>query len=425
MTVVAAFKGEDKFDLTDKAISESKFLEDLDRRREQSGKNKENFLVAIKPNIMMFTHSEDPVASYTDPALVEHLIKKIRDVGFGNIRVVESRNSYGNWYKNREVENVARIAGYTRSGYDVVDLSLDLIEHTYSGILQTHFVGRTWEQADYRISFAKNKTHVEDAYTLTLKCIYGTTPMEDKMYEYHALREWDGAALDMLDSFPVNFGFIDAFNSADGMLGFKGTTKPKPTNMILASPSLIALDAVASKMMRLDPYESRLMRWAAKKWGMPTIERRSNVPEDYVHPDWENIVPEFKMNYAMALAWSPLYRYIQDEQPALHRHLGELLMQRMAHVFEKDYLGFSIMGILTNGISGDSMDLKQFPMKTWDELSTHIKEQTIRSLTDLVTNLQRQRRIANEIRELFRAVLGFSSRRKLSDEIMKTLQSWQ
>jgi len=291
--------------------------------------------------------------------------------------------------------------------------------------LQRHFVGKIWKDADYRISFAKNKTHVEDVYTLTLKNIYGTTPMEDKMFEYHAVREWDGAALDMLESFPVHFGFIDAFYSSDGMLGFKGTTRPKPTKMMFASPSLIAVDALASKMMGLDPSVSRLMRLAVEKWGTPSIERLSNVREDYVHPDWENIVPELKMDYAMAMAWCPFYRYIQDRKPALHRHLADLLVQRMAHVFEEDYLSFSIMGILTNGISGDSMDPKEFPMKTWDELSVHIKEHAIRNIMDLVTNLGRQRSVANEVKELFAAILGLNSRRKLSKQMERLLkESW-
>lgn len=54
-------------------------------------------------------------------------------------------------------------------------------------------MGKAWLDADYRISFAKNKTHVYDYYTLNLKNIYDAHA--DTMDpEAFPLRRWDQLA---------------------------------------------------------------------------------------------------------------------------------------------------------------------------------------------------------------------------------------
>ncbi len=422
---VAAFKGENKFEILDAALKDSGFIENLNSSFVSSGKSRKDFSIVIKPNIMMFTHLENPVASYTDPKLVEHLIDRLRHEGFENIKVVESQNAYGNWYQNREVLNVAKVAGYKPGdhGYDLVDLTVDMVPHKYGGRwLDDHYVGKAWRDADYRISFAKNKTHVEDYYTLTLKNIYGTTPMQDKMYEYHATREWYGATFDMLKAFPVQFGIIDAYYSSDGPLGFKGTFTPKPTKMVLASSNLIAVDLTGSKMMKLNPRSSALMRLCLEQWGEPEIELISNVGPEYVHSNWLNVIPRpIKGIYTDALASSFIQHQITERAP----ELLETLLQGMATMYEEDYLGFTIGGILTSGISGDAMDPQEFPMKSWEELSEHVKKYTIKNIEDLMFNLKRHRSIRWEIREFWKSITSFFKRRSFSKMLDESLERWK
>lgn len=420
---VAAVKGEDKFKLLDSSLDESGFTENLNQKLSSSGKGRKDFSVVIKPNLMMFTHLENPVATYTDPELVEHLVKRLREEGFGNLKVVESQNCYGNWYLNREVLHAAKVAGFRpeEQGYEFVDLTLDRVPYKYNGKwLDDHFVGKAWKDADYRISFAKNKTHIEDYYTLTLKCIYGTTPMQDKMYEYHAVREWYGAAYDMLKAFSLDFGIIDAFYSADGPLGFKGTFNPKPTKMMLASPSLIACDILGSKMMGLEPRSSMLMRLCLAEWGEPLIEQVGNVESGYVHPNWQNVILHPRKDiYTDALTTNYIRQLIEKTPQLL-----EILMQGLATIYEEDYLGFTIGGILTSGTSGDIMDPKEFPMKTWDQLTDHVKKQTTKNIEDLIFNLKRRKSIAWEIGEVGRSLRSFFKRRNLSKTLDKSFEEW-
>jgi uncharacterized protein (DUF362 family) len=100
--------------------------------------------------------------------------------GYRNLAVGEARSTYGTFFTNREVKTVADYIGFKGSNYRIIDLSEDLEEHQFSGKLGKHPVNREWKNADFRISFAKNKTHVYTYYTLTMKNIYGALPMENK-----------------------------------------------------------------------------------------------------------------------------------------------------------------------------------------------------------------------------------------------------
>jgi uncharacterized protein (DUF362 family) len=424
---VVAVKGEDKFILLEKALDDSGFLKNLNAKLAASGKSKTKFSIVIKPNLMMFTHREDPVATYTDPELVEHLVNYIRDQGYKNLKIVESQNCFGNWYLHREVLHVAQVAGFKPKdhGYKFIDLTEDSVPHRYNGRWLNQdddIIGKAWRDADYRISFAKNKTHIEDYYTLTLKNVYGTNPMQDKMYEYHAKREWYGVTFDMLKAFHPDFGIIDAFYSSDGPLGFKGTFNPKPTKMILASPSLIAVDIIGSKMMGLKPKASELMTLCLEEWKEPRIDFSGNVSQDYTHPDWLNVVPRPKdILYPDALATGFTIRQIAERTP----ELLEIVVQGIATLFEEDYLAFSIGGILSSGISGDAMDPKEFPMKKWEDLTSYIQKQTIRNIKDLLSDRKRQRSIRWELKEFFRAVATFFERRDLSKQIDQAFDKWE
>ncbi len=149
---------------------------------------------------------------YTDPALVERLTEKIVAHGFQTTAVVESRNVYDYSYQGRGVEAVAEMVGYGSKGYRIVDLTEEKVPYDYGGVLGNHVVGQTWRDADYRISFAKNKTHWQCFYTACIKNVYGCLPEWDKMHHYHGAGvEFYQAAVLIADRPPVHFGLLDAW----------------------------------------------------------------------------------------------------------------------------------------------------------------------------------------------------------------------
>jgi uncharacterized protein (DUF362 family) len=291
-TTVVALKGNDKFLLLDQVLEMTNFFDILEKRYQHSKKRREDFSVVIKPNFM-FMHSRQDISTYTDPALVEALVDRLVARGYPKITLVEAQSTYGNYYENREVLKVALYVGYSlKKNYRIVDLTEEMVPYDYGGRLGRHFVGHTWKDADFRISFAKNKTHCFCHYTLTLKNIYGTLPMQNKLKEYHTKREYDWPTIETLKHFPVHFGLIDAFTSADGQFGVIVDPAPNETKTIIGGENLIAVDWVGAKKMGLDPDDPQVGRFlplAVEAFGKPEINW---VGDTSVYKPWKNVSEE-------------------------------------------------------------------------------------------------------------------------------------
>ncbi len=271
MRVVIRRGGDDKRALLQEAIDASGFFDRLEAAFARSGKTRAAFKIALKPNFM-FMYSRADHSTYTDPELVEQLIDRIVERGFTDVAVVEAQSCYGNEFTGRDVRSVAKWLGYSERNYRIVDLTAERVPYQFPPPLGRHSVGPTWRDADFRISFAKNKTHTWAVYTLTIKNIYGALAEQNKLLEYHDKREIYAPTIDMLLAFPVHFGFIDAFYSSDGPFGIFANTEPKPTRTILAGESLLAVDWAGASLMGLDPLKSRYMQLAVQAFGRPSPE---------------------------------------------------------------------------------------------------------------------------------------------------------
>jgi uncharacterized protein (DUF362 family) len=245
--------GADKFETFRLAANQSGFIAHVLDRWQASGKPKEDFRIAIKPNIMTASVHKADSPVYTDPALVEDLIRLLRQEGFTRFSVVESQNVYNYAYTGRTVPAVAAMCGYSGEGYDIVDLTQDTVDFDYGGLLGQHPAGRAWAEADYRVSFAKNKTHWQCFYTACLKNVYGCLPQWDKMKHYHGRTklgkniEFFQATILINDKLPAHFAFLDAWMSGDGLTGHVRDPHPNPTHTIFASENAYALDWVAGE----------------------------------------------------------------------------------------------------------------------------------------------------------------------------------
>jgi uncharacterized protein (DUF362 family) len=151
-------------------------------------------------------------------------------------------------------------------------MTLDADEQRELGpVLGRHPVSRAWRDADFRISFAKNKTHAYAHYTLTIKNIYGALPPADKFREYHCGKGIYETTIEYLAAFPVHFGLIDAHVSADGAFGVFANPRPNRTATVLGGSDLVAVDWVGASRMGLDPMVSGHMQVAARRFGLPQV----------------------------------------------------------------------------------------------------------------------------------------------------------
>jgi uncharacterized protein (DUF362 family) len=286
---VAAIRDSDKFNALKAVLAATDFFPKLDRAWEGSGKKKEDFAIIVKPNFMFMYSTLDPT-TYTDPELVEYLIDRMHERGYRNLAVGEARSTYGTFFTNREVKTVAAYIGLTGENYRIIDLSEDLEEYQYSGKLGRHYVNREWKNADFRISFAKNKTHAYAYYTLTIKNIYGALPMENKFREYHHERDIFSTTIEFIRHFPVHFALIDAIKSADGPFGVFTDKNPNDTQTIIGSEDIVAADWIGAEKMGLDPMINDYMKQAVETFGKPEIEL---VGDRSIYADWENVPDVF------------------------------------------------------------------------------------------------------------------------------------
>ncbi len=286
---VAAIRDPDAHVALRRALQESGFCQTIEQARLATGKAKDQFFVVLKPNFM-FAYNKHDASTYTDPALVEDVVALLRNEGYRRIAVVEAQSTYGQYFANRSVREVASYLEYAvdgSRGYDVVDLTEDQQDHKHFGpALGYHPVPVTWRDADFRVSFAKNKTHCYAYYTLTIKNVYGALSLGDKFKEYHCGRGIYAPTIEYLSAYPVHFGIIDAWLSADGPFGIFADAEPNPTHTILASPSLVAVDWVGASKMGMDPKISPYMDLAVKAFGKPAIELAGDATN--YHP-WLNV----------------------------------------------------------------------------------------------------------------------------------------
>lgn len=295
---VAAIKDPDRFRALDRVLAATDFFARLEHARSKAGRCREDFSIVIKPNFSFMYSLTDP-STFTDPALVEHLVDRLFEQGYRNIAVAEAHSTYSMFFTNRDVATLARYVGLKARNYRIVDLSENTVEYDYGRTLGRHEVHPVWRDADFRVSFAKNKTHSYAFYTLTLKNIYGALPRKNKFKEYHCNGKLGiyAPTIDYLEEFPVHFGLIDAYISADGPFGVFSNIEPIFTSTIIGGDDLVAVDWVGASKMGYDPMISDYMKLAVERFGKPRIRLTG---DHSVYPGWRN-VPAFVSSMAFGV----------------------------------------------------------------------------------------------------------------------------
>jgi uncharacterized protein (DUF362 family) len=250
----------------------------------------------------------------TLPALVEHLVDLLAEHGYTTVAVGAGPDAFEHILDNRDVLVVADLGGYRYvterdNAYDVVDLSEDLVDAPFppSSALHGSALAEPWVEADIRISFAKNKTHAEHGFALSVHNLLGALPMRDRAYHYRArLKPWD-TCVDLLRSTQVHVAIVDAIVSNHGPMGDRAP-RPLRTDTVIAGTDPVLVDFVAAAKMNADPYASPVNAKALHDIGLPA--RYAMRGDLAPYPGWDNVHP---------LQTSSLRKI--DESPRLATHL--------------------------------------------------------------------------------------------------------
>jgi uncharacterized protein (DUF362 family) len=242
----------------------------LEARARALGKSVGDLRLVIKPEFMRGYHRKD-MTHNTDPELVKELARWLHERGCGDVAVVSGRNIYDRFYRNRSVREVARYLGYESPDYRLVDLTEEQVPHSFVRGMAQHTVGRSWKEADFRISFGKMCSHPVEQFYLTLGNLEGLGVRCEEYLFIERQAERETADVMLLSDFPTHFALLDAYDQAsDGVVGMMGCTRPPSPRRLYAGADALSVDLVAARHMGVkDPLTSGILRAACHWFGDP------------------------------------------------------------------------------------------------------------------------------------------------------------
>lgn len=260
-----------------------------------------------------------------NPALVEHLLDRLFDLGVTEAAVGSTCGSDALWLENREVFMAADLLGYryrTPGGrdYDVIDLAEDVVEDAFPEgcALAGTGLSRVWLEADLRVVFAANRTDEDDGYALCLSTLLSALPLTDKDYHYRYRRDPGQVVAALVDVAPPHLAIIDATVSGHGPAGRRAPIALR-TDTVIAADDPARADYLGALKMGLDPYVSQLATISLRRLAAPANAAILGSLSPYL--DWINVDPALVESTAARRAFPMLDRAVRPILQQVDRSL--------------------------------------------------------------------------------------------------------
>jgi uncharacterized protein (DUF362 family) len=236
--------------------SVSKSIDLIDGLSDLRGKK----CVSIKPNLCGLKSSAS--GQTTDPLVVEAVIKKVNSISQAQICIVESDNSQATADRTFEVLGYRELEKKYRN-VRCVNLSKDAkVKVSLNGnICSTVRIPETMLFSDYFIDVPKLKTHVDYLYTGVLKNLYGLVLNRSSRLLYHGFM--CEVLADLTRLYRPNLSVIDGIVGMEGFGPSDGD--PRHVGVVVASKDPVAADAVAARIIGMNPSRIEHLKYAAKK----------------------------------------------------------------------------------------------------------------------------------------------------------------
>jgi uncharacterized protein (DUF362 family) len=233
----------------------------------------------------------------------------LAEIGVRDVAVIEAPNLYDRFYAHRSVHEVARYLGIEDASFHVVDASDEQEPHSFVRGMGQYTIGRTWQDADLRISFSKMRSHpIEMAY-LTVANVESLGGRCDEYLFSDRQAHRDAALMTVMNDFPPHFALVDAYDTApDGLVGTMGCPSPKTPRRFYAGADAIAVDVTAARHMGVaDPTRFPMLRAACYWFGDPT-DRIAVDGDDTPIDGWRGPYAT-EMSALLSFLASPAYEF--------------------------------------------------------------------------------------------------------------------
>ena len=214
---------------------------------------KKNSKVVIKANLLMKKTPEE--ATTTHPMVVRVIAEELLKIGCH----VTIADSPGGPYSESVLKSVYRASGMETVANELkINLNYDIseikVENKSGKILRYLNVIKPIVEADYVINVCKLKTHVLATYTGGVKNLFGVIAGTAKA-EYHfkmpKIEDFSEELVDICEYVKPTLTIID------GIIGMEGEGPsggvPRKVGVLIASDNPYAIDAVACKIINLEP----------------------------------------------------------------------------------------------------------------------------------------------------------------------------
>ncbi len=240
--------------------------------------------VVIKPNVC---NAKNPYGMViTDFRVIEAVVDLVKEKA-GRVTVVESDN-VSDTAENRVVKSglMARLNGW---GVEFLNLSRD--EHEVHEVAGRKLrLPRTVIDAEYFVNLPKIKTEGHVAVTLSIKNLFGV-PQRAKKSKLHSRL---GEILPYLAKVVRNdLIVVDGVVAMEGNGPIIGT--PRELGVIVAGVNPLAVDAVCTRIMGIDPWE---VGYLVRAYEMGLGELDLDAIE-VVGDDWRGFACEFERPYSL------------------------------------------------------------------------------------------------------------------------------
>jgi len=236
--------------------------------------------IVLKPNLVEF----DPKGVInTNPLVIEAAVDCFLTLGARKVLIAEGPGHRRDNEYLLTASGIYRVLKEHRVPY--VDLNSDDVRPTRLRsrftTLEQLYLPETLYNADVLVSMPKLKTHHWAGVTLSLKNMFGVVPGSVYGWPKNILH-WQGihnSILDINSSLPVR-----QFAIVDGVVGMEGNGplqgQAKDSGILIFGEDLVAVDATAARLMRIEPKKIKYLADAGEFLGNVNYESIEQIGEN-------------------------------------------------------------------------------------------------------------------------------------------------
>ena len=218
--------------------------------------------VVVKPNVVEVPFETTGGSVVTDPRVLESLVGILKGHGVKKVVVAEGKSvnlkhidsGPRKAFEDSGLAAVVRRAGGEILGWDEEDfVPVDVPE---GELYKTINIPKSILEADAFISLPKLKTHCQTEITVGMKSMQGIFSVHDKVDFHNEAFPWK--MVDILRIIKPHLTIVDGLICGEGYGPIY--TEPVVMDLIVTSEDVVAIDAVCSAIMGIDPFEVPITR---------------------------------------------------------------------------------------------------------------------------------------------------------------------